>query len=47
MVPIEQLWRLAQAWYHNRLEGDYSGRSREDVMQIFRAAGLITPFWIG
>ena len=45
VVPIEQLWALAQGWYHNRLDEDYSGRSVGEAMAIFEAAGLTGGFW--
>jgi hypothetical protein len=36
---------LAQLWYHNRLDPDYGGRSREQAIAIFEQVGLTSAFW--
>ncbi len=45
VVPLQQLWALAQAWYSNRLHLDFHGRSLEEAQAIFRQVGLSAPFW--
>lgn len=44
-ASVEQVWRLSQAWYHNRLSPDYHGRSLAEVQAIFRSVGLASSFW--
>jgi hypothetical protein len=45
VIPISQLWKLSQLWYHNRISPDYHGRTGEQVQDIFRTAGLTSEFW--
>ena len=45
VFSIPQLWQLSQRWYHNRMSPDYHGRSVEQVLEIFRQAGLTSEFW--
>lgn len=45
IVPIEQVWRLSQKWYHTRLNPDYRGRTAEQVEAIFTEVGLTGNFW--
>lgn len=44
-LPLSKVWELAQAWYHNRLDPGFRGRSLEEAGAIFRALGLTSPFW--
>ena len=44
-MPLPQLWSLALAWYHNRLDLDYTGRTVKEAEAVFRAVGLLSPFW--
>lgn len=45
ILDLDQLWTLAKAWYHNRMDPQFRGRSVEEVSAIFRGVGLISPFW--
>ena len=45
VIPLEQVWALAQAWYGDRLSADYRGRSLEQAMAVFRSVGLTSAFW--
>ena len=45
-LPLAQLWDLAAAWYHNRLDPDFTGRTIPEVQGIFRKVGLTSPFWL-
>jgi hypothetical protein len=42
---VEQLWKLAQLWYHNRLALDYHGRTIAQAEAIFNQLGFTSPFW--
>jgi hypothetical protein len=44
-LSLSQLWTLAQAWYHNRMDPQYRGRRPEDVRAIFQQVGLHGSFW--
>jgi hypothetical protein len=43
--PLEQAWRLAEAWYSNRLEPDWRRRSPEEAEALFAELGLTGDFW--
>lgn len=45
VVPLAQVWALAQAWYANRLDRDYHGRSATEAEAILASVGLTGPFW--
>ena len=42
---MQTVWTLSQRWYHNRLSPDYRGRTAAQVVEIFQALGLTSPFW--
>ena len=45
VVSLEQVWALAQAWYHNRMAPDYRGRSIAEAEAVFESVGLTGAFW--
>lgn len=45
VVPLAQVWRLAQAWYGVRLDPAYRGRTAEEVVAVFESVGLTSDFW--
>ncbi len=45
VLPLEQVWKLARAWYDNRLSPDYRGRSVEQAVALFEGLGLRSGFW--
>jgi len=40
-----QLWTLAQRWYGDRLDADWTPHTRERMQQDLAAAGLTGEFW--
>jgi hypothetical protein len=46
IVSLSQVWRLAQAWYGDRMSPDFRGRSIESAHAIFRKVGLDSDFWL-
>ena len=40
-----QGWRLAQAWFSDRLEPAWRRRTPEEAHAIFASIGLTGPFW--
>jgi Alkylmercury lyase len=41
----EQLWRLADAWYADRLRPDWRRKSPNEVESLFAEIGLTGAFW--
>ena len=44
-VPLEQVWRLSQPWYANRLHEDWTPRTADEIERLFEGAGLTGDFW--
>jgi hypothetical protein len=44
MAP-EQLWRLADAWYGDRLSPEWRRRTPDEAETIFQEIGLTGEFW--
>ena len=45
IISLDQLWRLADAWYRERLEPGSRRLTPEEMAAIFRNTGLTGPFW--
>jgi len=45
LVRIDQLWRLAVAWYATRLEASSRRPKPEEMLTIFAGIGLTGDFW--
>jgi hypothetical protein len=45
LVRIDQLWKLATAWYATRLEPSARRPQPAEMRQIFDGAGLSGDFW--
>jgi len=46
VVPLEQVWRLACAWYPGRADESWSPRAPEQAEGIFASVGLTGDFWL-
>ena len=44
-IPISTLAELADAWYRDRLDPDWTQRSRAENQAILDGLGLDGPFW--
>ena len=44
-VPLQQIWQLSQLWYGNRMDPDFRGRTPDQVVEVFKQAGLTSEFW--
>ena len=44
MTP-EQMWRLADTWYHDRDDPDWRRRSADEAEEVFAEIGLKGDFW--
>ena len=42
---LEQLWRLADGWYANRMTPDWRRRTPEETEGLFAEIGLEGDFW--
>ena len=42
---LEQLWRLAEAWYANRMARDWRRRTPAEAEALFAGLGLEGEFW--
>ena len=45
VFTLEQCWRLADAWYANRMAPDWRRRMPEEAEALFAGIGLEGPFW--
>lgn len=45
VVPMEQMWRFASAWYGGYVEEPWRKRSGEEVKRVLEDNGLKGPFW--
>jgi len=45
LVRIDQLWRLATAWYSTRLQESSRRPQPQEMRQIFAELGLEGDFW--
>lgn len=43
--PLETAWRLAEAWYRDRLSPDWRRRTPEEAEAVFADLGLRGDFW--
>jgi hypothetical protein len=44
-IPVMTLGELARAWYADRLDADWTPRSREQSQAILDGVGLRDEFW--
>jgi hypothetical protein len=45
IVPLGQIWRLAQTWYADRLNYEWTPRTPAAMERLFAEAGLTDDFW--
>lgn len=44
-LTVEQAWKLADAWYRDRMSADWRRRTVDEAHQLFRTLGLTSEFW--
>jgi hypothetical protein len=44
-MTSEQVWRLASAWYADRLSPAWRRKTPAEAQEVFEALGLTGPFW--
>ncbi|MGI8495983.1 MAG: hypothetical protein ACR2OG_00125 [Gemmatimonadaceae bacterium] len=45
LVSLEQIWKLARAWYENRLTVESRRPAPDEMVRIFASIGLEGSFW--
>lgn len=45
LLSVDQQWRLAQAWYENRLRPGFRRHTVEEAEAMFAEVGLTGQFW--
>ncbi len=45
LISLDQLWKLAVAWYANRLSPEARRPGPAEMREIFARIGLEGPFW--
>ena len=45
LISLDQLWKLAVAWYANRLSPEARRPGHAEMREIFARIGLEGPFW--
>jgi hypothetical protein len=45
LLTPDQSWRLARAWFHDRLSPDWRRRTPDESRRIFDDIGLTGAFW--
>ena len=45
LLSVEQCWRLADAWYADRLSSKWTRRPPHEAQAVFDAIGLRGAFW--
>lgn len=41
----EQMWRLADTWYHDRADPSWRRKTADEAEHVFAAIGLTGDFW--
>lgn len=45
VLTVDQCWRLARAWYADRLDPTWRRKTPEEAEAVFAELGLTGPFW--
>ena len=45
VFTLEQAWRLARAWYGDRLSPEWRRRTPDEAHAVFESIGLTGDFW--
>ncbi len=45
ILSLGQGWKLAKAWYSDRLDPDWRPKTNEEAQAVFSELGLRGPFW--
>lgn len=45
LLSVDQGWRLAQVWFHNKMSTDWKRATLDEAEAAFAQIGLTGPFW--
>lgn len=45
VVPLDQVWRLAKAWYTDPRHPSWRPRTRDESQAVLASVGLTSDFW--
>jgi len=45
VLSLEQAWKLADAWYRDRLSPDWRRRTVDEAHELFHSLALTSEFW--
>lgn len=45
VVPLEQVWQLAKAWYADPRDYNWKPRTRDESQAVLSSVGLTDAFW--
>ena len=45
VISLEQQWRLAQAWYNDRLDLEWRRKTIEEIDALWAELGFTSSFW--
>lgn len=45
MLTVDQAWKLAVAWYGNKMEANWRRATVEETEALLTKLGLTGPFW--
>jgi hypothetical protein len=45
VFSLEQAWRLARAWYADKLSPDWRRATADEAQSLFSELGLVGDFW--
>ncbi len=44
-MTVDTCWRLARAWYPDKMRPGYRRKTPEEAQAVFASLGLTGPFW--
>jgi hypothetical protein len=45
VLNLDTAWRLAKAWYHDRLDPNWQRKTPEETQALFADLGMTESFW--
>lgn len=45
ILSLDTTWRLARAWYHDRLEPSWRRKTVQEAQELFTELGMTSPHW--
>lgn len=45
IISLEQQWKLAQAWYVDRMDMEWRRKTTGEIDLLWQELGFASPFW--